>query len=146
MTDTIDRSPRPDMWRETTLRRASNVAAGMSAAAITWVIVELGFGYDLRTPALSGSPDMDVELTTVLASSGVAGLAAWAALAGIERWSARPRLVWTLLASAVLLVSLGGPLSGEDLQMTGRALLVMLHAVVALVLIPGLAATTRGGR
>lgn len=116
----------------------------MAAAALVGVIVEAGVGYDLWTPAMGGSPGMDIGAGAVLISSGVAGLAAWGSLAALERWSPRPRLIWTIVATLVFLISLGGPLSGEGIDTANRAALVALHTVVAMGLIPGLAGTTEG--
>lgn len=146
MTDTRTSSPATPAGQRPAGRRLVVVLATMAAAAVVWVIVEAGFGYDLRAPAMGGSTGMDIGPAAVLTSSGVAGLAAWGSLAGLERWSPRPRLIWTVLATVVFLISLGGPLSGEGVDTANRAALVALHTVVAVGLIPGLAATTEGVR
>lgn len=127
-------------------RRLVVVLASMAAAALVWAIVEAGLGYDLQAPSMGDSTGMDIGPAAVLISAGVAGLAAWASLATLERWSSRPRLIWTVLATVVFLISLGGPLGGEGIDTAHRTALLALHTVVALGLIPGLAATTEGGR
>jgi hypothetical protein len=58
------------------------------------------------------------------------------ALGLIERYTARPGRWWIIIAVGAFVLSLGGPMSGTGLDNTERALLVLLHLVVALVLIP----------
>lgn len=127
-------------------RRLLFVLGAVVAPVVAWTILESGFGYDLRAPAMRGSPGMDIGLTAVVAAAATAGLAAWASLAALERWSSRPRTMWTVLAVAVFLVSLGGPLGGDGATTAHRWMLIALHVAVAGALIPGLAATARGGR
>lgn len=146
MTDMLISAPAAAEGRRPARRRLAVVLATMAATALVWAIVELGFGLNLGAPAMGGASGMDIGPGAVLASSGVAGLAAWGLLAALERWSPRPRSIWTVLATVVFLVSLGAPLSGEGIDGANRAALVALHAVVALGLIPGLAATARGVR
>lgn len=145
MKGTLTSAPATQAERRPARRRLVVILATMAAAALVWVIVEAGVGYDLWAPAM-GSPGMDIGAGAVLISSGVAGLAAWGSPAALERWSRRPRLIWTILATVVFLISLGGPLSGEGIDIGNRAALAALHAVVAMGLIPGLAATTEGVR
>lgn len=146
MTDMLTATPPAAERQRPARRRLLVVLATMAAAALVWAIVEVGFGYDLRAPSMGGAPGMDIGSAAVLASSGVAGLAAWGSLAALERWSPRPHLVWTVLATLVFLISLGAPLSGEGIDPANRAALVGLHAVVAMGLIRGLATTARGAR
>jgi hypothetical protein len=71
-----------------------------------------------------------------------AGLVGWAWLAVLERTVRRPRLVWTVTAVVVFVLSLGGPAGGTDV---GAVLaLFCLHLVVAAVLVAGLPVRTRG--
>lgn len=146
MTDTRTSTPVTPPGHRPTGRRLVVVLASTAAAALVWVIVEVGLGYDLQAPSMGGSSGMDIGPAAVLISSGVAGLAAWGSLVALERWSPRPHLIWTVLATVVFLISLGAPLSGEGIDTAHRAALLALHAVVALGLIPGLAASARGGR
>lgn len=146
MKATLTSTPATQAERRPARRRLVVVLATMAAAALVWVIVEAGVGYDLWAPAMGDSPGMDLGAGAVLISSGAAGLAAWGSLAALERWSPRPRMIWTILATVVFLISLGGPLSGEGIDTANRAALAALHAVVAMGLIPGLAATMEGVR
>jgi hypothetical protein len=137
---------KPSVSTTTSPRRPLFVLAAVVAPVVVWTILEAGFGHDLRAPAMGGSPGMDIKLTAVVAAGAAAGLAAWASLAALERWGSRPRTMWTALAVAVFLVSLGGPLGGDGVTTAHRWMLIALHGAVAGVLIPGLAATARGGR
>jgi hypothetical protein len=74
----------------------------------------------------------------VVVSALLAGLAGWALLALLERFTSRARTVWLVVAAVVLLLSLAGPLgAGADAATT--AVLVGMHLAVGAVLIPGLA-------
>ena len=135
------------MVGSTQRRRVLTVVTAALGAFLVWAVVELGFGYDLQAPAMGDSPAMDIGLWEVLAASLGTGLLAWAVLAAVERWTSRPRLIWTVLALVAFVVSLGGPLGGAGVEVTTRGLLVLLHLAVAAILIPGLAATLpRTGR
>ena len=129
------------MGGSTQRRRALTVVAAAVGAFLVWAVVELGFRYDLRAPAMGESPAMDIGPWAVLAASLGTGLLAWAVLAAVERWTSSPRLTWTVLAVVAFVVSLGGPLGGVGVEASTRGMLVLLHLAVAAVLIPGLAAT-----
>ena len=66
----------------------------------------------------------------------VVALAGWGLLALLERFTARSRLIWTIIAAAVFVVSLLGPAGGVDASATLG--LVALHLIVAAVLVVGL--------
>jgi hypothetical protein len=69
-------------------------------------------------------------------------LAGWGLLALLERFTARPRTSWTVIAVGVGLLSLAGPLSTiAPTTVTNGLSLALMHLAVAAVLIPGLAAT-----
>lgn len=136
----------PSASTTTSPHRLLFVPAAVVAPVVAWTILEAGFGHDLRAPAMGGAPGMDIGFTAVVAAAATAGLAAWASLAALERWSSRPRTMWTAIAVAVFLVSSGGPLGGDGVTTAPRWMLIALHGAVAGVLIPGLAATARGGR
>jgi len=113
------------------------VGAAVAAALLVWLVAEVLVGTDLQGPGSGGEP-MDVTAVHVLATSLLAGLAGWGALALLERLTSRGRLVWTVLASAVAVLSLLGPLGGSGVSSASRAWLVVLHVVVAAIIIPGL--------
>jgi hypothetical protein len=105
-------------------------------ALVVWAVAELGFGIDLRSPANGSEASWDVNPAVVVATSGVASLAAWGLLALLERLTAHPRTVWTAIAVLALLISLGGPLSGTGVTGANRVALALMHLAVAAVLIP----------
>ncbi|MPZ59763.1 MAG: hypothetical protein GEU93_00425 [Propionibacteriales bacterium] len=87
--------------------------------------------------AMNGQSPMTIGLLPVVVSSLVAALAGWAALAGLERLTARARPIWAVIAVLALLVSLVPPVSmGES--WSARVALSAMHILVAAVLIPGL--------
>jgi hypothetical protein len=73
----------------------------------------------------------------VITTSLAAGMCGWLLLAILERYSTRPRRTWLVIAIAVLVVSLLGPLTSAVTAATTGALIAM-HAVVVVVLIAGL--------
>ena len=130
-------------------RRPIAIVAAVVAAAAGWVLIEGIGGVDLHAPAFDGATTtQDIGLGSVVLTSLVASLTAWGLLAVLERYSVRPRRIWTILVAAGLVLSLGGPMSGTGIDSTNRGLLALLHLIVAAVLIPLLyrTATTRNGR
>jgi hypothetical protein len=80
-----------------------------------------------------------VETSAILLTTLYAGLAGWGLVVLLERWTARPRRVWTVIAVVVLGVSLLGPLGAVTAEAT--AVLIGLHVLVAGNLIWGLRRT-----
>jgi len=121
----------------TKVRRLRAVIAAVAAACGAWLLIE-GLGeVDLAAPGSAGNTSgQDIGLLEVLIASLAASLAGWLALGLIERYTARPGRWWIIVAVGALVLSLGGPMSGTGLENTERALLVLLHLVVAVVLIP----------
>jgi hypothetical protein len=138
----------PAPMQATTMHRRRNarllaVAAAVLAAVAVWLIAELGFGAELRSPAFGAQQSQDVELVNVIVAGAAASLAGWAVLAVLERFTARARTAWTVIAVLAMLVSLGGPLSGAGITGANRAWLALMHVVVGAVLVPLLARTSR---
>ncbi len=79
----------------------------------------------------------------VAAASLLAGLAGWALLALLERVLKRPGRTWTVIAVAVLVLSLPGPIT-DAADIASAAILTGMHLIVAAVLIPGLGGSGRG--
>jgi hypothetical protein len=111
------------------------VLAAVLGAVAVWTVVKVGFGVELRQPAKGSEPPLELGVGSVIFSSAIASLAGWALLAGLERFTAKARTVWTVVAGVVLLGSLGGPLSGEGVSSGNRLSLVAMHLVVGAVLI-----------
>jgi hypothetical protein len=121
-------------------RRGLVVTAAVAAAIALWLLADPLAGIDLAVQ--SGGTAQRVGFGAVIFASLFAGLAAWALLAVLERFLARPRRTWTLVATVVLALSLAGPLTGAADATSGIAL-VALHLVVGAVLIVGLRRSAR---
>ncbi|XRQ15074.1 DUF6069 family protein [Actinomadura welshii] len=128
------------MANDTRTRRILTVAGGAAAALALWTLAGpvTGNGPSAET----GGELREVGAVAVAAGSLVAGLAAWALLAVLERTVARPGRVWTIIAAAVLVLSMTGPL-GSAADTASAATLAAMHLVVAAVLIPGLGPSAR---
>lgn len=118
--------------------RVLTVALTMLAALALWVIVEYGFGLDLRSPAFGAGGSADIGAVNVLIAALIGSAAGWALLAVLERFTARARKLWTAGAIVALLVSLGGPFGGTGITASNRLVLALMHVVVAGVVIAGL--------
>lgn len=135
-------APAAGIRRRRTTRTLA-VAAAVIAALAVWLLAEPWLGNDLRSPANGTQASQDISGVNVVIAAAIAGLAGWALLAVLERFTARARTIWTVIAVVVMLASLGGPLSGTGITATNRTWLVLMHAVVGAVLIPLLASTSR---
>jgi hypothetical protein len=108
----------------------------VSAALVVWALAELALGVEVRSPAFGGQASQEIGGANVAVTALLASLAGWGLLALLERFTARARGVWTLVAALVLLASFATPLSGEGIPTATRAALLAMHAAVAAVLVP----------
>lgn len=131
-TDSADVARTPRGWK----RRLVVVAGAVVAAVAVYLVATLIAGQDLRGPAMNDRAPAEITVGAVLAASAFVSLLGWALLALLERFTARARTIWTIVALVVLLVSLGGPLTGTGVSTGNRVGLVLLHLAVAAVLIP----------
>ena len=120
-------------------RRALLVAVSAVCGLIAWAMLGPVPGHDLVVRLGPDAAAQRVGPVAVAATALVAGLAGWALLALLERFTRHARVIWTALAIVVLAVSLLGPLNGIDA--TTKAALLGLHTVVGVVLIVGLPRT-----
>ena len=91
------------------------VAAATAAALAVWAIASQVAGLDVRLSA--GALPGHVAAVTVAVVTVLAGLAGWAVLALLERVvPLRAGRAWTVLAAAVLAVSLTGPLDASPIR------------------------------
>src|SRR5680860_1867064 len=136
-------APDPSAWSRARLhrRRWATVLTAMATATAGWGIAESLLGIDLAVRSGAATVHQISSLAVTLTSLG-AGFAGWGVLALLERWTSRPRLVWTVVAVVVFVVSLLGPLGAVTTAAT--VVLMVLHGVVAGVLIVGLRRTTAG--
>jgi hypothetical protein len=120
--------------------RPAAVLAAVVGACVGWLIADPVGGIELRV-TIDGEPTMVGPLD----AGGVAlaaGLAAWGALALIERAGERVRRRWTTLALTILALSFAGPLTAAETTGATLALLV-LHLLVGAILILTLRSTIR---
>lgn len=118
-------------------RRAFIVLAAVTSALAGWAVAAPLFGVDLTVHLGNNQPPMTIGPGPVIATALAASLAGWASLTVLERFTVRPRTIWTTTAIIVLLVSFG-PLGVADASNAAKATLASLHLIVAAVLIPGL--------
>lgn len=127
-------------------RRLLVVVAAVVAALAVYLIAELVTDGGVQTPAMESTnqESMTLNAGAVVLSSGLVSLVAWALLAVLEKLTRRGRLIWTIVAVVVFLLSLSAPFSGTDTTTGERLWLALMHTVVAAVLIPLLPAVARG--
>lgn len=131
-------------WRTGRFGRAGSrilvVAEAVLASILVWVIGEPLLGHDLVVTS-PGQSAMDLGLAETIFMTVAFSLAGWAALAILERITARAAGIWTVAALAVLGVSF---LPFADVEASGgsKAVLALMHVAVAAVLIPGLRRTS----
>src|SRR5215204_2682892 len=136
---------RGSLWRRPTGRPLA-VVLGVLAALAVWGLSGLVFGIDVRQPAFGPGVPQDLTAGPIVLASLVAGLAAWLALAGLERLTHHARAAWVTLATLVLAASLGAPLSGRGIDEQSRLVLVLLHLTVGALLIVLLPRTSQPAR
>jgi hypothetical protein len=121
-----------------TWARRTGVAAATAVAAEA-VFFALHNGAGVQLTVRTGDTIQHVGAVAVAVMSVVTALAGWGLLALLERVAARGRLIWTIVASAVFVVSLLGSAGGTGTS--AKLGLAALHATVAAVLIVGLRRT-----
>jgi hypothetical protein len=136
---------RGSRWQRPTARPVA-VALGVPAALAVWGVSELVFGVNVRQPAFGTGVPQDLTAGPIVVASVVAGLAAWLALAMLERLTHHARAAWVTLATLVLAVSLGATLSGRGIDEQSRLVLALLHLTVGTLLIILLARTSPPAR
>ena len=90
----------------TTARRAGRavtVAAGAAGSLLVWAVNGPGAGRDLAVR--QGDTTQQIGPVAVVATALLAGLAAWALLAALERFTRRPVRTYRIIALVVLAVS-----------------------------------------
>lgn len=132
--------PAPRSVALTAALRALMIFAAALSALATWAALTTLSGAD--TTVRTDGSTREVGAESVIVTSLVAGLISWVLLALLERFTGRPRTIWTVVASVLLLLSLTGLLTvGVDVP--AKSILVILHLVVAAILIPGFRASVR---
>jgi len=119
--------------RATRRERWLAVLGPAGAALAVWLAAVPLAGVDLQV-RMSGTTE-DVGPVSVVVSALLAAVAGLGCLAVLRRITKRPARIWTVLASAVLVLSLSGPL-GQAVGTGATVILVAMHLAVAAVLIP----------
>jgi hypothetical protein len=133
----LARSKRPGTLSR--LRRGDRVVAVIAttiAPVLVWAVATVGFGQQLYQPGFGGTAPQELSIWLVAATAGIAALAGAGVLALVERFSRRPAQVWLVVSTAVLIVSLGAPLSGEGIGTANKLALASMHLAAGAVLIP----------
>ena len=121
------------------LGRSDRVAAVLAAVlgpALVWLAATVGLDLTLYQPGFGGVAPQELGILPVVITAGVAALAGAGVLALIERRSRRPAQVWLVVSTAVLILSLGAPLSGEGIDTANKLALALMHLAAGGVLIP----------
>ncbi|GAA4609004.1 hypothetical protein BJY16_007118 [Actinoplanes octamycinicus] len=114
--------------------RLITIAAAIAGALLLWTVSDLWGGLDLTVR--QGGTLQPVGPAAVAGTALVAGLAAWALLAVLERTVRHPVRTYRIITSILLVLSLAGPLAGVGAGT--RLTLLGMHLTVGLALIIGL--------
>ncbi|MFI2346581.1 DUF6069 family protein [Streptomyces sp. NPDC019443] len=123
--------------------RALTVLIAAAAALLVWVVAVPIVGHELLVPQSGDQKASEITAPYVLVMSLAASLAGWLLLVILERHTARPHAIWTVIASVTLLVSFT-PLLTLELATATRIWLALMHLAVAAILIPALPRSAAG--
>jgi hypothetical protein len=112
------------------------VAGAALATFAVWLLADKVLGVDLRQPAFGSMAPQPLGAGFVATVGAGAALLGWALLALFERLSTRGGWLWLLTSLAALVLSLGGPLSGDGVSSADRLALVCMHLAAGAVVIP----------
>lgn len=138
-TTTTGRAPAvtaADCVRKRRRTRALAIVAATAATFTVWTIAHPITGADLVVD--TGSGPSTVTPAAVAVVTVLAGLAAWAVLALMERFTPRAAAIWTWTSGTVLVISLLGPI-GSAVGTATTVTLLGMHLATGAVLIPILA-------
>jgi Family of unknown function (DUF6069) len=114
--------------------RALTVAGAVGAAVAVWAVAVPLLGLHLIIRFGNGSPQ-SVGIALVVGASLIGSLLSWGLLSLLETRTARAGAIWTVLAIAVLVVSLSLPLTA-GVTVSTKIALALMHVAVGAVLIP----------
>lgn len=108
------------------------------AALVTWVVLVPLAGVELTARTGPDAAARVVGPVSVVVSTVVVALTAGLVAHLARRRAARPRLVWVVTGTMVLVLSFAGPL-GQATTTAAMAALATFHVIVAAVVVPVLA-------
>jgi len=121
--------------------RALAVVGAIALAVLVWLVAGPLFGAEMTVQDNNDPPKiMEIGFGPILFMATVFSLLGWGSIALLERLTRHGRLIWTVLATALLLLSfvpLLGPMSAGT-----RVALALTHVAVGVVLIPVLYRTS----
>lgn len=112
--------------------RLLTVVLAVVAAIIVWIIASLAGAQLHVTSPLVGTLAINAPL--VIASTLPLALAAWGVLAVLERFTQRARTIWTVVAVAVLALSVP-PLAFLDATVGTKVALGFMHLAAGVTII-----------
>jgi hypothetical protein len=124
--------------------RALSVTGATLAAVGVWVVAVPLLGAHLLVRFGAAAPQT-VGIDFVVGASLMASVCAWGLLALLERRTSRACTIWTCVAVAVLLVSLGLPLTA-GIAVSTKVALALMHVAAAVVLITSLRRSSSADR
>jgi hypothetical protein len=116
------------------VRAAAVGTAGVATSLLFLAARPLGTDFTITDPGV-GKPPHTFILPEIAMFAVVFGLLGWGALALLERYTARARLVWTVLAATVLVLSFV-PIGIEHGTADTKVMLAVIHIAVAGALLP----------
>jgi Family of unknown function (DUF6069) len=116
-------------------KRRLVVVLGAMVAAIVVFLIAGAMADTLRTPAMNGQPSNELNVGLVAVISALASFLGWGLLALLEKFTAKGAVIWRVVATVFLLLSLGAPFSGTDITTGNRISLALMHVAVGAVLI-----------
>lgn len=123
--------------------RLKAIVGAVGAALAVWAVARFVLGIEIASPEFGPDrPSRAVGAVHVAGTALVASTAGWGLLAVLERFTARARTIWTVIAAGVLVLSLGGPFGGQGITTANQLALLAMHVAVGAVLIPELRATS----
>src|SRR5262245_35082971 len=112
-----------------------------AAAAAVWVVATQLFSVDLAVR--SGPATQHVNVVSVVVTAVVVAMTGAGLLGFLERRTAQGRVIWTVIAVAVWVVSFAGPLGAQSVA--AGLWLAAMHVVVGAVVVVGLLRRTPRG-
>jgi cell division protein FtsL len=139
-TTTVQQTARPVTSSPRRVRGFAVATAVLSTSLLYLVAKALGTDFELTDPGKQESHALILPEIAVFAL--VFSLLGWGTLALLERFTRRPKVIWSVLAIAVLVLSFV-PIGIEQATVDTKVMLSVIHLAVAAALVPMLRRTGR---